>query len=747
MILMTFSLAFTGTSSAYLDFEVIGDSEEIDIDENMGWINYIQADSNTAYVADTDDNLVKVDLETGDVEWTAERGTTDSLGLSPNGEHLVSGEFEELVVLDVETGEVLWTEETPDNGHASAITNEGTAFIGHRGEGELTKADEDGQIWTEEGLGSVYDVEYKEGNIYVGYSDNMARWDTDASEDWIVEDFDRIEDVEIGENNVYGADNEATSDNEGVLHALDRETGEEVWTFEGFSSDIEAITVQESQVVGVNEDGEVKAVDKETGELEWVYQSGYSSIEDLATGENILRPTSDYNLESLEVTSFLVEETDEETAELEEEDYYNTATGDFAASTGIAALGGAIGGIGIWEGVQSFLFGTDDNEAQIFEYDVRSNAAIIEEDRKMFLNQSELVNDLSFGQTQAEARLTGIEDLNQNMSRQEAIDNVREDMNDYYSDMMMTVIASYGSEVINVEQDQKTAESLDTSLNEVTQEEFSSLRFIEFDYPLPNDEYRTSYAVVDEESNIIADIRNADAQGLTTDGENDTEAAQYLESQDYYDALDDISTARVNALTSADEIVDNIFEEFESGEISAEEVLGPLEVTQTASTDFEETGSYIYPALVLEQTGTPTNLSQSFVVEYEGENYTGSVHATEAVVGEEIQVGETYDGSQGEAFMVAQFEDTAERVNLESEFTVNEITDVNTGDSLDSTQLQSNDFYTEDISDLREELEAFQESQEELSDSSGGFGGFGGDLELEVAVIGVLGLLLLGGML
>ena len=74
-----------------------------------------------------------------------------------------------------------------------------------------------------------------------------------------------MNDVAVEGDTVYSASGERHGVDDDTVRAIDAETGEEQWVFEGHDSEVKGVAVERGIVFSASEDGTVRAIDAETG--------------------------------------------------------------------------------------------------------------------------------------------------------------------------------------------------------------------------------------------------------------------------------------------------------------------------------------------------------------------------------------------------------------------------------------------------------------------------------------------------
>lgn len=228
----------------------------------------------------------------------------------------------------------------------------------------------------------------------------------------------------------------------------------------------------------------------------------------------------------------------------------------------------------------------------------------------------------------------------------------------------------------------------------------------------------------------ISPSKDGFAMGFEDASGNTVEAAEHTP---YSNVWSEQTNQRQQAYNNALGIVDNVYAAYQSGAVETSELIGPLEALKTASTNYDSTGYYAYKAYSLEQAGIPTAESYGFKVRFDVANTTktrwGQLFASKGQFSNDtLEVNKTYDGSDKYVeFVHSTPSGSAVTTSLDSNFTILEMENTETGESVNSTELQSIQFHTDGTNDLAEQLDEIKENQQDLLTSSGGgAGGSGG---------------------
>jgi len=225
-------------------------------------------------------------------------------------------------------------------------------------------------------------------------------------------------------------------------------------------------------------------------------------------------------------------------------------------------------------------------------------------------------------------------------------------------------------------------------------------------------------------------------------------------------SLQKIKVASQNVKVEGEQFVDLLFANYNQSEgVPIQDVLNPNDLTSQWNTDYNTTGYYGWIASTLGLTGLEGNINSSFKISYTpsvNHTDTGEVsingsgtHDYAFVAGSSYNLsgtlmtdwdptgpgdsvaferGKTYDTSNATApvLFVEQVNDTESRViHLEGTFTVTELTDVRTGDTINATDLEEQNQQTWNESSSVEEISSLADYRESVisnydTTSSGG---------------------------
>lgn len=240
---------------------------------------------------------------------------------------------------------------------------------------------------------------------------------------------------------------------------------------------------------------------------------------------------------------------------------------------------------------------------------------------------------------------------------------------------------------------------------------------------------------------------------------NDTDTAVMLNSAEYKQSYEVLAANRRSTLDQIGPLADDIYTNYEPGEIDLSDVKSPAELVRTSMTDYQTTGDMAYPLLVANEMGYGTNVSTNFDVDYTpvdanaSQSLTGSLVAERGVfVNDTIETGVTYNTSEqdGKVWMYTETGTGVERILLNGTYVVTEMRDVSENKTINSTTLQSSDFATRDADHMQQQIDETYDNRQNISKTVNNnyavtLPDFGGNSGLAVAVIGII--VIIGGLL
>lgn len=384
-----------------------------------------------------------------------------------------------------------------------------------------------------------------------------------------------------------------------------------------------------------------------------------------------------------------------------------------------------------------FTFGGGDK--QTFLNDLEANGGVIEEDRKDTLSNIETVNKQSFGISQAQAKKTAIEELNNGSTVDEARSVILDDVDNFWSAREQNLVTQHQLEIQQFKNVLSEADAIGVDYSEMFDQNHSDYTIYRENYTLINGTQTQIYEVYADSGQLIHSPIKTGGTGLDT-AEN---GYQFLAADQYATGIDSVINQRQTAYDNVVTLVDGIYNNYQPGGLNPSDVLGPLEALKTSATNYAETGGTSYLATTFEQMGLSTSFDKAFTVSYQNTDMSNASTIEGQLFGSPddfpngFEANTTYDASSKTAWMVYQPESgAAESVNFNDTFTVDKIQNLQTGDQINNTTIQQQEFYTTNITKLESQLDTIRAQQEELKGSFGGGGGVNDGL---LGLTGVLG--------
>ncbi|WP_414836643.1 hypothetical protein [Candidatus Nanohalococcus occultus] len=409
-----------------------------------------------------------------------------------------------------------------------------------------------------------------------------------------------------------------------------------------------------------------------------------------------------------------------------------------------------------------------DSDADIVQDDVYLNALQVNDSRDQLMTEQRSHLNQTYGMGMSRAKLTAIEALNNGTSQSEAKQMALNDLKDFYSVQQKRLINYQNREVIkwNSTIRNSVEDTSGLSYNDVIQSPWCSnaqtspgIELVEGNYTLLNDTSAQEIRMYIHDENLadfsasgchMDDSENYNQKRFYVAGMNPQFDPQYLNKENLVVQSSSGNTTQYMSINEFEQtetqirenfnrskqnmlpMIENVYSNYNEGELNASEVLGPLEALQLASTNYEDTGFYSYRALSLEQMGLESNQSYAFDVTWtnpgaETKTSVGQLFVAEDAYNDTIETGKEYNASDVTAFLIhtPEGEEKADRTPLKGTFTVNEMINKDTGEEVSSTGIQSTEFYTTGTQDLQRQIQEVLENQEQLEapDNSGVIGG------------------------
>ena len=392
-------------------------------------------------------------------------------------------------------------------------------------------------------------------------------------------------------------------------------------------------------------------------------------------------------------------------------------------------VGGMIGGVLAapicQDQLDSEVSATEPDEVQ---FDIYENWATISDKREQFVTEKKGFLDTSFGMVQAKAKLEIIEQRKNGSTQAEAQSAALEIVDDYYTRLQVSTLASQEREVVAHNETIETINTTDNlgylqvyeqngalcggassesrfgfgqknlTLYNGSQRTYSTLRYEEDDDTGGCVSYNMTAFDGSYTRNDILDIESG--TGIQTDSLEPVNYSQILGSVE-----SDRDTVRNNVINMTS-FYYNEYSDREADNLSVSDELGPLETLITASTNYDTTGSYSYLALTQAQAGHASNSSYAFHVQWNNRTAWGQLFVGSDAFNGTLEVNKTYDGSDETVIFVHNTENgKATETDINSQFKILEMRDTSTSEEVNSTKVQVVDFYTDGVQDLNNQLD------------------------------------------
>jgi len=229
---------------------------------------------------------------------------------------------------------------------------------------------------------------------------------------------------------------------------------------------------------------------------------------------------------------------------------------------------------------------------------------------------------------------------------------------------------------------------------------------------LSNDTSKIDSVFMDENSNY--------AEGLYITGVNDSqENISVVDNGRYHDLHMDLWNVQTNTKDNVDSYINTTYQDYESGELSTDNILNPTDLASRASTQYNESGYYGFAAVELANLGYSGDFNSSVTVSMNNSTYEGYLFYT-ADDRSGWEVGETYDpsGWNGTVYLAEQSSDNQSGVyRLDQNFTIESAQNPKTGDAITNVTTQEYTQATYNSSKLEAQLKELRKLKEEYDRS------------------------------
>lgn len=396
-------------------------------------------------------------------------------------------------------------------------------------------------------------------------------------------------------------------------------------------------------------------------------------------------------------------------------------------------------------------------------HDIYKKGLYHEDSREQYVIESKSRVNQTYGMGLAQAKLAAIEALNNGSSEAKAKEKALEEINDFYSVQLQSVINYQNREVLKLNQTINKINSVSGLSQAAVWSDYCSGDYTDVEWQL---DLNATYELYNGSTTTIYKAAMYDAKDSTSSGygcskvdsngahvwataihpytstNNDfrdpvtvldsfsSNTSLMLNPSQYQSTFNKINESHARAQDNAQTMVEEIYSTYSQGELNVSDSLGPLEQLQLASTNYNSTGYYSYAAVSLEQMGIPSNHSYAFDVTFQNpamsdsKTVTGQLFSTQNFTDGTIETGVNYTVDAGEsAWIVYQDGDKATETEITGWYMVNEMTNKKTGEKINTTTLQSTKLYTDGTADLKKQLEQLEDRIADLQNVTGGVGG------------------------
>ncbi|KTG08453.1 hypothetical protein AUR64_17370 [Haloprofundus marisrubri] len=448
---------------------------------------------------------------------------------------------------------------------------------------------------------------------------------------------------------------------------------------------------------------------------------------------------------------------------------------------------GAIFGIIPWCEVRYEYIDTTGRTAEQVHYDYYVQGEAMEDNWRRQTIEATSHSNQSYGIGLAEAKYTIIKELNNGSSKAEAKRAAHDRVNEFYATQQKGL---WSMQAANAKQ----AESIIHGINNSSGLGHGIL----VNYPLSCHDCRSEYSfettnvtLWDGEQINVTHIETAyfDTSGGYVGGEqyhsftyydgqfapasesvgryktleintpyNDTDTAIMLSGSDFKQSYEVLASNRQSTLNQIGPLADDIYANYDPGEISLAEVKSPAELVRTSITDYDETGDMAYPLLVAAERGYATNAQTNFDIQYTpagtntSQSLTGALATERGVFANDTIETGTYNTSDlnGNVWFYESTGTGVERSRLNGTFTVTEMRDVSENETVNSTKLQSSDFATRDADHMQEQVTETYDNRQNISKTVNNnyavtLPDLGGDSGAVLVIVGLV--VIIGGLL
>jgi hypothetical protein len=386
----------------------------------------------------------------------------------------------------------------------------------------------------------------------------------------------------------------------------------------------------------------------------------------------------------------------------------------------------------------------------------------------------------------AKAKISIINDLNNNVSEAQALENANETVEDYYITQEKNALNSYSSTLLQIEYLQEMSSEAIAIDDSATAQDFSTWEDLQARQATYNSSVNQSVKIEGRLPYVwhtgipgytkwsgpwpVNSSNDTDTAGGTSGAldayVNDTDSSKQLvfDGSWYHDRQTTISNQHDQITANLVVYVNETYAAYEAGEIDSTDLAAsdPTTIATQAATDYNSTGYYGLASAQLAAMGLSGNNSVSHVVNTTENGSARVISGTVYYTGEDSQTfttGTQYDPStlNGSVYMsVASIEDgngtslnkSGGFYHVQENFTISSATNTQTGEAVNTTTMETRNYSSTNVSALAEEIDRLKEQrafyEEQLASSGGGFGiDFGGTgTGMVIAIVAVLVLMI-----
>ena len=424
---------------------------------------------------------------------------------------------------------------------------------------------------------------------------------------------------------------------------------------------------------------------------------------------------------------------------------------------------------------QDCTFWTPDSDVEnISKTDAYASGLALQDSSESFTTTSSNFNEDRASVAWAKAKISLVNDLNNNVSEANATANAKEVVREYYSNAAKNVITDYSAKASHTayiagqldenddgaavaHQGENMKAGTDTNSDDrgwadstaqlnVT---FSDNTSATYEIPVkvetdgdyhPVTPYNSYGGLVDfgevtmenQTTLFTENMSTGSSSGSNTvtifDGNQDPASeTMILEAHKYANELDALDTQSSQVTSNIDQYATDVYAAYNAGEINATDLANadPQVIGTQAATDYNSTGYYGMANAQLSALGLSGNETISHVVNTTDNGSSRTIEGTLYYTGEDSQTfdsGTEYDPANlnGSVYMtVASLEDgSGNAVNhsggfyyVDENFTISSATNTKTGEAVNTTTMETRDYSSTNASLLAEEIDRLQEQR------------------------------------